>query len=85
MGDIIEAERKVTHMKLAERVEAKLDDQKFLKSQKLGADVHLLPNLAYFSSTQTSWNGRIHQLYKVAEYMISALRLSPMTTIFMEG
>jgi nucleosome binding factor SPN SPT16 subunit len=39
MGDIIETERKVTHMKLAERVEAKLDDQKFLKSQKLGADV----------------------------------------------
>jgi len=39
MGDIIENEQKVTHMRLAERVEAKLDDQKFLKSQKLGADV----------------------------------------------
>jgi|SRR5579859_5720898 nucleosome binding factor SPN SPT16 subunit len=84
MGDIIEAERKVTHMKLAERVEAKLDDQKFLKSQKLGADVHLLAHLAHFSSTQTSWNGRIRQLYKVAEYTISVLRLCPMTTIFME-
>jgi nucleosome binding factor SPN SPT16 subunit len=42
MGDIIETERKVTHMKLAERVEAKLDDQKFLKSQKLGAEVYSL-------------------------------------------
>jgi nucleosome binding factor SPN SPT16 subunit len=39
MGEIIEAERKVSHIKLAEKVEAKLDDQKFLKSQKLGADV----------------------------------------------
>ena len=39
MGDIVENEQRVTHMKLAERVEAKLDDQKFLKAQKLGADV----------------------------------------------
>jgi hypothetical protein len=39
MGDIIEAERKVSHIQLAELVEGKLDDQKFLKSQKLGADV----------------------------------------------
>lgn len=39
MGDIIETERKVSHVKLAERVETKLDDQKFLKSQKLGVDV----------------------------------------------
>jgi len=39
MGGIIEAEKKVSHIKLAERVESKLDDQKFLKSQKLGADV----------------------------------------------
>ena len=40
MGNIIETERKVTHIKLAEKVEGKLDDQKFLKSQKLGADVY---------------------------------------------
>lgn len=39
MGNVIETERKVTHIKLAERVEGKLDDQKFLKSQKLGAEV----------------------------------------------
>jgi nucleosome binding factor SPN SPT16 subunit len=39
MGNIIESERKVTHIKLAEKIEGKLDDQKFLKSQKLGADV----------------------------------------------
>jgi nucleosome binding factor SPN SPT16 subunit len=39
MGDIIENERKVSHIKIAERVEGKLDDQKFLKAQKLGADV----------------------------------------------
>jgi nucleosome binding factor SPN SPT16 subunit len=39
MGDVIENERKITHLKLAEKVEAKLEDQKFLKSQKLGADV----------------------------------------------
>ena len=39
MGDAIENERKITHTKLAEKVEAKLDDQKFLKSLKLGADV----------------------------------------------
>jgi nucleosome binding factor SPN SPT16 subunit len=39
MGDIIEAEKKISHIKLAERVEAKLDDQKFLKAQKLGAEV----------------------------------------------
>jgi nucleosome binding factor SPN SPT16 subunit len=59
MGDIIETERKVTHMKLAERVEAKLDDQKFLKSQKLGADVHLSCSRANISSTQNNWNGHI--------------------------
>ena len=41
MGDIIENEQNVPHIKLAERVETKLDDQKFLKSQKLGADVSL--------------------------------------------
>jgi nucleosome binding factor SPN SPT16 subunit len=39
MGEIIETERKVSHIKLAEKVEAKLDDQKFLKSQRLGPDV----------------------------------------------
>jgi nucleosome binding factor SPN SPT16 subunit len=39
MGDIIENEKRVSHSKLAERIESKLDDQKFLKSQKLGADV----------------------------------------------
>lgn len=39
MGDAIENERKITHLNLAEKVEAKLDDQKFLKSQKLGAEV----------------------------------------------
>ena len=44
MGNIIEGEKKITHMKLAERVEAKLDDQKFLKSQKLGSDVRLFRN-----------------------------------------
>jgi len=44
MGDIIENEQKVTHMRLAERIEAKLEDQKFLKAQKLGADVHSSQN-----------------------------------------
>lgn len=39
MGNIIEAEKKISHIKLAEKVESKLDDQKFLKAQKLGADV----------------------------------------------
>jgi FACT complex subunit SPT16 len=39
MGNVFENEQKITHMKLAEKVEAKLDDQKFLKAQKLGADV----------------------------------------------
>ena len=39
MGEIIEKERKFSHIKLAEKVETKLDDQKFLKAQKLGADV----------------------------------------------
>jgi len=43
MGEIIENERKVSHIRLAERVESKLDDQKFLKAQKLGADVPHLP------------------------------------------
>lgn len=44
MGEIIETERKVSHIKLAERVESKLDDSKFLKSQRLGADVLSFPN-----------------------------------------
>ena len=41
MSEIVETEKKVSHMKLSERVESKLDDAKFLKSQKLGADVSL--------------------------------------------
>jgi len=49
MGDAIENERKITHIKLAEKVEAKLDDQKFLKSQKLGADVRRSLRLLTFS------------------------------------
>ena len=85
MGDIIETERKVTHMKLAERVEAKLDDQKFLKSQKLGAEVYSLFHKTYSSSTQTNWNGHTLPLSKVEAYTISVLRLYPMITIFMEG
>jgi nucleosome binding factor SPN SPT16 subunit len=39
MSEIIEAEKKVSHMKLSERIESKLDDQKFFKTQKVGADV----------------------------------------------
>jgi len=42
MGDIIENEKKMSHSKLAERIESKLDDQRFIKSQKLGADVRSL-------------------------------------------
>ena len=48
MSEIIEAEKKVSHIKLAERIESKLDDQKFLKTQKLGADV---PPLCFISLT----------------------------------
>jgi len=57
MGDIIETERKVSHVKLAERVESKLDDQKFLKSQKLGADVFQFLNMVdvQFDPDQLEW------------------------------
>ena len=82
MGDIIETERKVTHMKLAERVEAKLDDQKFLKSQKLGADVCPFILGAKSSLIQISWSGHIPPSFKVEGFTISVHQLYPMTIIF---
>jgi len=83
MGDIIEAEKKISHIKLAERVEAKLDDQKFLKAQKLGADVH--PTLIPLTSSLIliNLNGHILPSFKVVVSMTSVHRLYPTTIISM--
>jgi len=96
MGDAIENERKITHTKLAEKVEAKLDDQKFLKSQKLGADVRSPPRLPAFthfqcfamvpfsdirSLTRTNSNGPTTQSSKAAEAMTFVPPPSPTQTI----
>ena len=81
MGDVIEAEKKISHIKLAERVEAKLDDQKFLKAQKLGADVH--PTLCPLTSSliPINLNGHTHPLFRVVVSMTFAHQLYPTTII----
>lgn len=83
MGDIIEKERKVSHMRLAERVEGKLEDTKFIKSQKLGSDVkiHFVPLI--ISLTQINWNGRIPLSFKVAVLTISVHQHYPTKTTSM--
>ena len=83
MGDIIEAEKKISHIKLAERVEAKLDDQKFLKAQKLGADV--VPTLisSYISLIPISLNGHIPLSFRVVVSMTFVHQLYPATIISM--
>lgn len=70
MGNIIEAEKKISHIKLAEKVEAKLDDQKFLKAQKLGADVLSSLFLLTSSSIQINLNGHTPPSFKAAVSMI---------------
>ena len=82
MGDIIEAEKKISHIKLAERVETKLDDQKFLKAQKLGADVPsrspvpLTPSLI-----PINLNGHIRPSFKVVVSTTFVRQLYPTTII----
>jgi hypothetical protein len=82
MGDIIEAEKKISHIKLAERVEAKLDDQKFLKAQKLGADVPSRSPVPLTSSLiPINWNGPIRPSFKVVVSTTFVHQLYPTTII----
>lgn len=80
MSTIIDEEKKITHVQLSQKIEAKIDDDKFFraKEMKLGPDVRsilLLLFIAYkadFCHSLTHYNltGPSGHWYRVEEGMI---------------
>lgn len=95
MSTIIDEEKKITHGQLSQKIEAKIDDDKFFraKEMKLGPDVRFIHSLLYIAYKAEFCHSLIHynltglsgHWYRVEEGMICGQALRRMIVSSMVG